>query len=154
MISYKTRDLSLYKDVAELLCQVDRRLATLAKTKLDSLRYGSSCNRIDENKFFILANYKKILLAKSQNSSCLKQYLIDDIISNIKQYLTSGVIFKLKPGEVKESSRNKVPDYYSSNLSVNYTFTGSHDTNVYNYNSVQNENVTQIIEDSWEQIDW
>lgn len=95
ILSYKTQDVSFTDDVNELLCQIDVKMADMAKIKLDSARYGA-CDKVDEGVFFILANYRDILYMKAKNSCCLKGFLIDDIISVIKQYLASGKVQKFQ----------------------------------------------------------
>jgi hypothetical protein len=146
IISHKSQTLDLKEDIAKLLCQIDKRLSKDAKTKLDALRFGAD-DCVDEDIFFILSNYRKILLMKACNKSCISQYSLDDIISNIKQYLTSGKIFKLNPStsfedissvEVKPKVEMYViNNYYGDNIT---------------YYSTNNRYVT--VEDSWYQIDW
>lgn len=89
MTSPKLQTLNFGEDINNLLCQIDGRLASEAKGKLDSLRYGAKIC-VDYEKFHSLSIYKKILIKKASNSCCLSAYLIDDIISRIKQLLNKN----------------------------------------------------------------
>lgn len=86
MISFKTQSLDFSEDINNLICQIDVKLASVSKGKLDGDRFGAKVC-INHEDFEILAMYRKILLNKAQNDCCLKGYLIDDIISRIKQLL-------------------------------------------------------------------
>lgn len=94
ILSYKTQNIDFSEDINDLLCIIDLKLSKLSEQKLNSERYGEDC-KIDYNKFFILSTYRKILDNKGKNSCCLKNFLIDDIIDAIKQYLSSGKVYKI-----------------------------------------------------------
>lgn len=148
MISYKTQTLSFSEDINKLLCEIDTKLAKVAKEKLDSERYGFTFKK-SVNNFFILSNYKKLLLEKAFNNKCLCKYSIDDFINIIKQYLTSGKVLRFKPYSSLEETTNveqksKVDMYIINN---NY---GNNIT----YNHVSNKYVTEASEDYWDQTDW
>lgn len=145
----KTQTLSLVKDVNELLCKINDRLAKITKDKLNNERYGAS-KKINTNNFFILAQYKKILQDKAQNSCCLREYLIDDIISNIKQYLTSGKPQKFKKCVAEIAKANKGPEEPASvNVEIKYNY-GSYTVN----NNYSNKFVNVTEEDKWDQVDF
>lgn len=112
MVNNKTQDLNFKNDIEELICQIDNKLIYYSKKELDVLRFGGFYNYKTTNnlKFFILTKYKKILLDKICNSECLKDYSMDSIISNIKEYLISD---KLK--RINNDSNN----YLSSPVSFN-----------------------------------
>lgn len=95
IISQKTQSLCFDKDVNDLLCQIDVKLSKIAETKYNGAKYGEKVC-IDEESFFVLSNYRKILIDKANNSKCLCNYLIDDIMSNIRQYISSGKVTKFK----------------------------------------------------------
>lgn len=147
MLTFKTRDLNLCNDVNELLCQIDTRLAKIAKNKLDSIRYDvkASCKN-DSALFFILIKYKVILKDKLDNTSCLAAYDIDDIISNIKQYLSLG---KLQKVTNKIGYKTiKIPTLMNEvGVAINYNYN--------NYGTI-NENFTTNVtkEDTWDSINW
>ena len=105
LIDFKTQDIDFAGDMNELLCQLDDKIMGMTSIKLDTARYGG-CDHVDLNRLFILKKYKDILIMKAAGSSCLSNYFIDDIISNIKQYLTSGVIQKFKPFSIIFSNTN------------------------------------------------
>lgn len=86
MITFKTQSLSFSDDVNELLCQIDVKLYTLARKKLNSERFGSKLTLNTED-YNLLYKYREILYDKAMNNSCLKDFLVDDIISRIKQLL-------------------------------------------------------------------
>jgi hypothetical protein len=150
IISYKTQTLSFAEDVKELLCKIDTKLAKISENKLNASRYGAKII-VDLDVFYILNKYRKILYDKVNNSQCLKEYLVDDIISNIKQYLTSGKIQKFKkitPLD-KPSSLPTPGDPAIINVAVNYNY-GDYIT----YSSTSNRFVTEVVNDSWDQTDW
>lgn len=150
--SQKTQNLDFSEDINDLICQIDVKISEMSKKELDSKRFGFSYN-VDKDRYFILFNYRKILLDKANNNCCLKNYLIDDIISIIKQYLTSNKIVKIK----SSNSLNKSNFSSSKNLTEN----GINMTIIYqNYgdnivhNSTFNRFVTETVEDTWDQTDW
>jgi hypothetical protein len=70
----------------ELLCEIDTKLAKLARKKLDSLRFGAKVHvSMEDHK--LLARYRDIVYDKANNDCCLKDFLVDDIISRVKQLL-------------------------------------------------------------------
>lgn len=84
--SYKTQNINLCEDVNKLLCQIDVKLGSEAQGKLDGDKYGAKvCVNMQD--FKILSRYRQILYQKASNDCCLRGYLIDDIISRIKQLL-------------------------------------------------------------------
>jgi hypothetical protein len=86
IISHKTQSLDFSEDINKLICQIDVKLASESQGKLDGDRFGAKvCVNYED--FDILSKYRKILLDKAQNHCCLKGYLVDDIISRIKQLL-------------------------------------------------------------------
>lgn len=155
MLTFKTRDLNLLNDVNELICQIDTRLTKIAKNKLDSIRYDVKVSCANSSAlFFILVKYKKILKDKLDNSSCLISYDIDDIISNIKQYLSLGKLQKITNKIGYKTI--KIPTLMEeSGIDVNYTYNnyGSGDQNPNSTNNIINTtNVTK--EDTWDGVNW
>lgn len=85
-LSNKTQDLNFSQDINDLLCQIDTWIAAESKRKLDSERFGAKiCINMDD--YELLNKYRFILHNKGKNSCCLRGYLIDDIISRIKQLI-------------------------------------------------------------------
>lgn len=149
IISYKLNTLDFSTDIGKLICEIDQKLITFSKKKLDSLRYGAKIN-IDWNNYKTLVRYKDILHKKASRDECLRYYLIDDLISNVRQYLTSGKISKFNKCELEEISNNKlnIPKFYNVD-SINYNFYGDQSTTVfnnYNYNSPEDG---ELIENKW-----
>lgn len=86
IVSSKTQDIDFSQDVNDLLCEIDTWLASKAKRKYDSDRYGERIH-INYEDYKLLSKYRDILSDKAYNDCCLEGYLIDDIISRIKQLL-------------------------------------------------------------------
>lgn len=86
ILSYKTQDINLTNDINDLLCQIDVKLMNTAKSKLDSDRFGAKIC-INKEDYNLLVKYRKYLYNKATGDCCLKDYLIDNIISRIKQLL-------------------------------------------------------------------
>ena len=89
IISNKTQTLDFSEDINDLLCQIDVKLASEAKGKLDAGKYGAKIC-VDEDAFFTLSKFREILHQKAKNSKCLCNYLIDDIISSIKSLINKN----------------------------------------------------------------
>jgi len=87
LISNKTQDLALIPDTYDLICQIDTFLSQEAKLKLDSDRFGTRGCKVNMKDSQLLVKYKQILLDKVQNSYCLRDFQLDDIIHRIKQLL-------------------------------------------------------------------
>ena len=87
LISHKTQDIDLISDTLDLLCQIDTFLSEETKTKLDSDRFGTRKCKVNMEDSQLLVKYKKILLDKVNNSYCLRDFQLDDIIHRIKQLL-------------------------------------------------------------------
>ncbi len=86
IISYKLQDLSFSDDINNLLCQIDVKLSKISENKLISMRFGSKvCINYEDYK--LLTKYKSILISKAKHDPCLSEFLVDDIISRIKQLL-------------------------------------------------------------------
>lgn len=149
IINFKTQDVSLAEDLNDLLCQLNKRISSLAKVKLNSERFGSN-EKIDEDKYFILVKYKEILILKANGSACLKDYSLDSIMSIIRQYLTSGVIQKFSKTELSEGG------IAGSEVNITYKYENNITYNVYNYTgyTTNNNTISQIIEDSWDETAW
>jgi len=121
LISYKIQTLNFTEDINELLCRIDRKISTISKTKLDSLRYGvQNCHKSQD--YSILVKYRQILTAKAVGDFCLKDYLIDDIISNIKQYLTVGKIQKFKKSPAITQQSPNAPGTNAVQINLNYSY--------------------------------
>lgn len=88
LLSHKIQNLNLQETIVDILCQMDTKLSSEAKKKLDNDRFGASAC-VDMNNSKMLAKYKQILIDKANNSKCLSLFSIDDIISRIKQLLNS-----------------------------------------------------------------
>lgn len=152
IISHKTQNLELCKDISDLLCQIDVKLAKVSELRYISDRFGTKVC-IDYDVFHILDKYRQILLDKANNSECLKKYLIDDIISNIKQYLSSGKIHRLSPttsSKISQSGHSSDVIENGINMTVIYKNYGDHNV----HNSVFNKFVTGSNGDCWNQTDW
>jgi hypothetical protein len=151
MISFKTQDLNLKEDVAELLCQIDKRLVKLGKIKLNSDRFGTY-EKVDEEQCFILAKYREILMMKLCSSPCLKYYKIDDIISIVKQYLTTGKVTKFTSCELAGGDTN------NTSIVVDVRFNAPVVYNFYNYQNIITNNIVQenntFEDNSWDQTSW
>lgn len=144
----KTQNLNYSEDINNLLCELDVKISKISEEKLNSQRFGYTC-KIDENVFFILSFYRDILKQKAQNSCCLKNYLIDDIINIIKQYLTSGKVLKFKPSTSLEETTS-VEQKPKVNMYTIYNYYGD---NITYYHS-SNRYITEGAEDYWDQTDW
>lgn len=122
MLTYVTRNSSLCPIVCDLFREIDAFLSGESKKVLNSVIYGEPKSKIS-GKFFILSQYRKILEMKCDNSRCVRQYDIWDIISNIKQYISSGTVQKIsmKPkysiisNELKEDVLREVHNHYHYN---------------------------------------
>lgn len=147
----KTQPLCFSEDINDLLCQIDVKIAEMSKQKLDSKRFGF-CYDLDENRFFILVNYRKLLKDKADNKCCLKNYLIDDIINIVKQYLSSGKVLKLQQNSTIPSKSSNTADTIENgiNMTIIYKNYGNHIVN----NSTFNRYVTEVSGDNWSQTDW
>jgi hypothetical protein len=87
IITSKTQTISFSDDVNELLCQIDVKMVKMARTKLNADRFGAKVC-INGEDYNLLYKYREILYEKAMNkTNCLKDFLIDDIISRIKQLL-------------------------------------------------------------------
>lgn len=95
ILSNQTQDINFTEDINELLWDINNKLAEVAMKKMEASRYGAK-DLTNTDTFFILSRYRDILLKKANKHSCLSVYSIDDIISNIRQYLTTGKIQKFK----------------------------------------------------------
>ena len=86
IISHKLQTINFSDDMNNLLCEVDKKLSRMGKQKLDSLKFGAKIhvNREDHK---LLVRYRDIVLDKANNDCCLKEFLVDDIISRVKQLL-------------------------------------------------------------------
>lgn len=143
IINPKTQDLDFQSDVNDLLCQIDKRLSGDAKSRLDYFRYGAK-NCVNKDLFFVLKNYRSILISKASNSCCLSNYSIDDIMSNIKQLLKSGRIVKVC---TKTDTCGKDP-CTTPEVQVTNKYYGDNIT----YNSEINKTI--IKKTDWTQIEW
>lgn len=86
IISYKLQTLNFSDDINSLLCKIDTKLASISEKKLIATRFGAkTCINYEDYK--LLTRYRKILSDKANNHCCLRDFLIDDIISRIKQLL-------------------------------------------------------------------
>ena len=86
IISQKTQTLSYSEDIDDLLCEIDVKLSRLARKKLDGQRFGfKTCINTDD--FKLLGKYRSIVENKANNYCCYQDFLIDDIISRVKQLL-------------------------------------------------------------------
>lgn len=86
IITQKTQNLDFSSDMNELLCQIDVKLTKLARKKLNSQRFGSKLTLNTED-YHLLYKYREILYQKACGSKCLEEFIVDDIISRIKQLL-------------------------------------------------------------------
>jgi hypothetical protein len=87
IITSKTQTISFSDDVNELLCQIDVKMTKMARIKLNADRFGAK-EHINTEDYNLLYKYREILEEKALNlNCCLKDFLIDDIISRIKQLL-------------------------------------------------------------------
>lgn len=84
--TYKAQVLSFSEDINNLLCQIDVKLTQIARKKLNSERFGAKVH-INNEDYDLLYRYREILYKKASNNYCLRNFLIDDIISRIKQLL-------------------------------------------------------------------
>ena len=84
--SFKIQTLSFEDDIQNLLCEIDKKLSSNAKRKLDSLRFGTDDHlNMTHNK--MLSRYRDIVVAKASGSKCFCDFSVDEIISNIKYLL-------------------------------------------------------------------
>lgn len=153
--SQKTQTLDFNKDINDLLCQIDVKISEVSKKELDSKRYGS-CYKANKISYFILSNYRKILLNKANNNCCLKEYLIDDIINIIKQYLSSDRVVKLEVSkQLNKSKSSNNSDIIENGINMTVIYKNYGDNIVHNssYNRFITE-TTEITEDIWNQTDW
>lgn len=153
MISFKTQNIDFSFDINELLCEIEVRLSSMAKDKMNSERFGTRC-KIDVDRFFILSTYRKILQDKANKTCCLRQYSLDDIINHIKQYLTLGRVTKIKGTKSLSAggTLSVIPGQDQVVVNIIHKYG---DSNV--YNSTSNRFVTEIsqpVQDSWDQTDW
>lgn len=88
-VSFKTQDLNYSQDISDLLCQIDVWLSKQAKAKLIGDRFGADVC-VDMDAFDVLSTYREILYSKAKGYPCYKHFLIDDIISRIKQLLNKN----------------------------------------------------------------
>lgn len=150
ILTAKTKTLDYTKDMSDLFCKIDKKLSSYSEKYLNKLRFGTN-DKIDKDTFFILKNYRDILELKVGNSPCMRNYSLDDIISVIKQYLSSGKIMKFKPfTDLKsltetEKSKENTPNMYVINKHFGDNITYYHSSNRY---------ITEVSGDNWEQIDW
>lgn len=87
IITSKTQTINLSDDVNALLCQIDVKMVKIARMKLNSERFGEKVC-INNGDYDLLYRYREILHEKALNQNrCLSEFLIDDIISRIKQIL-------------------------------------------------------------------
>jgi len=86
IISTKTQSVNFQQDINDLLCEIDTWLANQSKRRLDSDRFGAKI-KINLEDYKLVSRYRDILLDSAQNDCCVNGYLIDDIISRIKQLL-------------------------------------------------------------------
>ena len=86
IISHKLQTLDFAVDMQELLCDIDVKLSKIARKKLDSQRFGFKYFP-SLSDYHLLAKYRDIVYDKANNDCCLKNYLVDDIISRVKQLL-------------------------------------------------------------------
>lgn len=93
MTTNKTQIVDFSYDVNQVLNQLNDKLVEIAREKMLAKKYMAKSNT-SEDIFFILSRYKNILIKKANNHQCFQSYLIDDIISNIEQYIHSGAIQK------------------------------------------------------------
>lgn len=82
--SYKLQTLDLSEDISNLLCEIDKKIMSISKKKLNSIRYGFNYtyNKKDVKR---LIRYQEIIINK--NCDCYNGYRIDDLISRVKQLL-------------------------------------------------------------------
>lgn len=92
-LSSKIQTLNYSEDINDVLSQISNKLSLLASNKLQASKYGSR-DITDMESFFILSRYQDILLRAANKSSCFCGYLVDDIISIVKQYLSSSSVQK------------------------------------------------------------
>ena len=86
IISHKLQTINFADDMQELLCDIDVKLSKIARKKLDSQKFGFKYSANYED-YKLLAKYRNIVYNKTQNDCCLKEFLVDDIISRVKQLL-------------------------------------------------------------------
>lgn len=150
MISFKLQNLYFSDIINDLLCQIDVKIAKISENKLNSSRYGAKIC-IDYDTYYILNKYKYILKEKANNSRCLSLYSVDDIISNIKQYLTSGKPQKFK--QLTDSYDTPISQVEPKNISRVEMIYKHYGNNVIN-NFIGNRYVTETVQDNWDQNDW
>lgn len=147
IIAYKAQTLNFSENINELMCQLDKKISLIAEDKLNASRYGA--RTCEHPEYTILVIYKDILKLKANNFECLREYLIDDIINIIKQYLTSGKVQKFKvSSNIPVSEIDKEIKVNGVNISVIHKNYGDYIVN----NSVSNRYVTEA--DNWEKTDW
>lgn len=151
IVSNKTQNLNFSEDINKLLCQIDVKISDISKQKLDSERFGFSCTP-ETTTLFILTNYRKILEDKAKNKCCLKNYLIDDIINIIKQYISSGKVFRLKQNTENTPSSSKSENIVENGINMTIIYQNYGDNIV--HNSTFNRYVTESVGDAWDQTDW
>lgn len=146
IINHKVNTLNFSDDMNTLICEIDTKLSTLSQDKLDSVRYGAKVC-INWDTFDILVKYRKILLDKANNSFCLRSYPIDSMISNIKQYLSSGKVQKFKQITPVESN---ILSYSVTQNNIEVVV-----KNNYGNLTVNNNNsFPKVVEDEWDSIQW
>lgn len=89
LLTAKLQTVDFQKDMNDLICQIDKYLSIKSKSKLDADRFGVDICKtsVNDNDFFLLSEYREILIKKANNSVCLVNYSLDNIISRIKQLL-------------------------------------------------------------------
>lgn len=93
LITSKTQTFNYAEGISDVLWDIDKELSCVAEKKLVSKRFGAK-DCTDPGRFFILLKYRELLLEKANGSCCLEKFSIDGILSNIKQYLSKGKLFK------------------------------------------------------------
>lgn len=91
-LNYNTVKFNYSENMECLIKNIDTQLSSMAKTKLDSSRYDiKSC--VNSQLFNIILRYRRILDDKIHNEKYLSEYCMEDIVSRIKQLISSGKIF-------------------------------------------------------------
>lgn len=85
-LNSKIQNLNTADTVNKLLCQVDTWLSDQALSRLNGDRFGAKvCLNLDD--YELVTKYREILYDKGLGSPCLRDYLLEDIISRIKQLI-------------------------------------------------------------------
>ena len=87
------------------------------------MQHGDVAGSVVSDVFFIVAKYREILVMKCAGSPCLEAFDVADIISNIKQYMSSGKVLKsvssaacavsLPQCELNEATQTEVHNHYN-----------------------------------------